>query len=62
MLALGVGMKLFLVVLQKVFVVHLPTSGALDDVPATVAEMRGCFGSRNGLAAVGAVLSLFHNQ
>lgn len=62
MLALGVGMELFLVVFQKVLVVHLTTVGAFDDVSATVAEMRGCFWGRYGLAAVGAVLSLFHNQ
>lgn len=62
MLALGVGMELFLVVFQKVLVVHLATDGAFDDVSATVAEMGGCFGGRYGLAAVGAVLSLFHNQ
>lgn len=55
-------MELFLVVFQKVLVVHLTTCGAFDDVSATVAEMGGRFGGRYGLAAVGAVLSLFHNQ
>ncbi len=62
MLALGVGMEFFLMILQKVLVVHHSTGGTFDDVSTAIAEMCGCFGYRYRLTAVGAVLSLFHNQ
>lgn len=55
-------MELFLVVFQKVLVVHLATGSAFDDISTTVAEMGRCFRGRYWLSAVGAVLSLFHNQ
>jgi hypothetical protein len=39
--ALDRTVELLLVVFQKVFIVHFPAGGALDDVPAAVAEVRG---------------------
>lgn len=62
MFAFGCSVKLLLVVVKKVLIVHFSASWAFDDVSATVAEMRGRFGDWDVLAAVGASLSLFHNQ
>ena len=58
--ALAVAMVLLLVVLEKVLIVHFSAGGALEDVPAAVAEVRGRFGDGDLLAAVGADLALFH--
>lgn len=41
MVALAVAMVLFLMVLQKILIVHLPAGGALEDVSAAVPEVRG---------------------
>ena len=62
MLAFWCGVKLLLMVFQKVLIVHLPTGRALYDVSATVPEMCGWFWDGNGFVAVRTGLSLFHNQ
>jgi hypothetical protein len=58
--ALGSLMVLFLMILQKIFVIHFPACGALYDVPAAISKVRCGLGKRNLLEAIRTGLSLFH--